>query len=227
VLQVECPIAKPFSIRVGHVSAQAELIVKADGAVVLQKQFQPGPGAGEWKMSEASKWGGYNADYDRDYTATLPAGTKEVQIAVGKGDWLTFAELRFGDIRIVPGDSDWGVKQETFIVDAHGARPAVPRYLQSKETLQRKMIEPWQALAAQGVGVVVGEWGAFNHTPHAVALAWMRDNLELWQEAGWGWALWNFRGAFGVLDSGRKDVAYEEWRGHKLDRQMLELLQKG
>ena len=87
-LQIECPKPTPFSIRVGHVSAQAELIVKADGAIVLQKQFQPGPGTGEWKMSEPSKWGGYNADYDRDYSATLPAGTKQVQIAVGKGDWL-------------------------------------------------------------------------------------------------------------------------------------------
>jgi endoglucanase len=52
----------------------------------------------------------------------------------------------------------------------------------------------------------------------------MRDNLTLWKEAGWGWALWNFRGAFGVLDSGRADVKYEEFRGHQLDREMLELL---
>jgi hypothetical protein len=37
--------------------------------------------------------------------------------------------------------------------------------------------------------------------------------------------LWNFRGSFGVLDSGRADVQYEDWRGHKLDRAMLRLLQ--
>ena len=226
VLQVECPQAMPFSIRVGHVSAQAELAVKADGAAVLQKQFQPGPGAGEWKKSEPSSWGGYTADYDREYATTLPAGTREVQIAVGKGDWLTFAELRFGDSTIVPGNSDWGVKQEMFIVDAHGARPANPRYLHSKEMLQKRLIEPWQALAAQGVGVVVGEWGAFNHTPHAVVLAWMRDCLDNWRPAGFGWALWNFRGPFGVLDSERKDVAYESFKGHRLDRKMLELLQQ-
>jgi len=34
----------------------------------------------------------------------------------------------------------------------------------------------------------------------------------------------SFRGSFGVLDSGRKDVAYEDFRGHKLDREMLDLL---
>jgi endoglucanase len=52
----------------------------------------------------------------------------------------------------------------------------------------------------------------------------MRDSLDLWKEAGWGWALWNLRGSFGILDSGRRDVVYESFRGHKLDREMLELL---
>jgi len=58
-----------------------------------------------------------------------------------------------------------------------------------------------------------------------VVLGWMGDLIALWKEAGWGYALWNFRGSFGVLDSGRADVPYEEWRGHKLDRAMLKLLQ--
>jgi endoglucanase len=55
----------------------------------------------------------------------------------------------------------------------------------------------------------------------------MRDSLELWQEAGWGWALWNLRGSFGFLDSERRDLDYENFRGHKLDRSMLELLRSG
>jgi len=75
------------------------------------------------------------------------------------------------------------------------------------------------------MGVMVGEFGAFNRTPHEVVLAWMRDCLDAWKAAGWGWALWNFRGGFGILDSDRTDVSYEGWRGHKLDRAMLKLLQ--
>jgi endoglucanase len=94
-----------------------------------------------------------------------------------------------------------------------------------REMLRQRRIAPWQALERRGVGVHVGEWGAYQHTPHAVALAWMRDRLALWQEAGWGWALWNFRGPFGILDSGRRDVTYEHFRGHQLDRKMMELLQ--
>ena len=95
------------------------------------------------------------------------------------------------------------------------------------ETLRRERIYPWQELERQGVGIHVGEWGAYNRTPHPVVLAWMRDQLNLWREAGWGWALWNLRGSFGMLDSGRSDVNYEEFRGHKLDREMLKVLQAG
>ena len=54
----------------------------------------------------------------------------------------------------------------------------------------------------------------------------MKDNLELWRDAGLGSALWCFRGSFGILDSGHADLKYEDFHGHKLDRKMLELLKK-
>ncbi len=95
-----------------------------------------------------------------------------------------------------------------------------------KEKLRRDRIQPWKELQAKGVGVHVGEWGAFNKTPRQVTLAWMRDCLDLWKEAGWGWALWNLRGSFGILDSERQGVKYEDYGGHKLDREMLELLRR-
>ena len=96
-----------------------------------------------------------------------------------------------------------------------------------KDFLRRDRIVPWQELEKKGVGIHVGEWGAHNQTPHDVVLAWMRDQLALWREAGWGWSLWNLRGSFGVLDSNRDDVKYEDFRGHKLDREMLEVIQAG
>ena len=92
--------------------------------------------------------------------------------------------------------------------------------------LKREYIEPYRPLVEKGVQIHVGEWGAFNRTPHPVVLAWMEDSLSLWNEAGWGFALWNLRGDFGVLDSERQDVQYENFKGHKLDRKMLELLRK-
>ncbi|MBM3288522.1 MAG: glycoside hydrolase family 5 protein, partial [Candidatus Hydrogenedentes bacterium] len=93
-----------------------------------------------------------------------------------------------------------------------------------RERLRKVYVDPWKKIEAQGVGVHVGEWGAFNQTPHAVALAWMRDYLELWKEAGWGWAMWNLRGSMGIVDSQRADVQYENFDGHQLDQAMLDLL---
>jgi len=95
-----------------------------------------------------------------------------------------------------------------------------------KERLRQEYIEPYRPLVRQGVQVHVGEWGVYNKTPHAVALAWMEDSLSLWKEAGWGFSLWNLRGQFGVLESGREDVTYEDYKGRKLDRKMLELLRR-
>lgn len=92
--------------------------------------------------------------------------------------------------------------------------------------LAEDRIRPWKEIEAKGVGVHVGEWGVYNKTPANVAMAWMKDCLSLWKEAGWGWALWNFRGSFGILDSERRDVSYENFKGHQLDSQMLELLQE-
>jgi endoglucanase len=122
--------------------------------------------------------------------------------------------------------------QASWVNGQNWPEPAWPLTLKEgdvwdRDRLRRECIEPWQALERQGVGIHVGEWGAYQRTPHRVALAWMRDFLELWKQAGWGWALWNLRGSFGVVDSGRTDVAYEDWQGHKLDRAMLDLLRAG
>ncbi|NOX54958.1 MAG: glycoside hydrolase family 5 protein [Planctomycetes bacterium] len=92
--------------------------------------------------------------------------------------------------------------------------------------LENTFFGPWKRLAAKGVAIHVGEWGILDTVPHDIALAWMRDCLEFFQKQGWGWALWNFRGehGFGVLDTHRTDVKYENFHGHRLDRKMVELL---
>ena len=98
--------------------------------------------------------------------------------------------------------------------------------MQDRAWLWKTCIEPWKAVESKGTGVMVGEWGAFNKTPHEVVLRWAEDCLSNWRKAGWGWAMWNFRGPFGVLDSDRGDVQYEDFEGHKLDRKLLDLLQR-
>lgn len=96
--------------------------------------------------------------------------------------------------------------------------------------LSRAMLEeyykPWIALKDQGVGVHCGECGCWNKTPHNVFLAWFNDVLSILHENQIGFALWEFDGSFGVINSGREDITYEDWHGQKLDRKLLELLQK-
>lgn len=99
--------------------------------------------------------------------------------------------------------------------------------LWDRDTLRERLIVPWLPLVDAGVPVHVGEWGCYIRTPHDVAIAWMTDLLSLWKEMNWGWAMWNLRGQFGIVDSGRADVQYEAWRGHLLDRRMLEMLKEG
>ena len=96
----------------------------------------------------------------------------------------------------------------------------------NKAALKEQLIDAWKPLVDSGVQVHVGEWGCFNRTPHDVTLTWMRDLLSLWKEAGWGQAMWNLKGSFGILNSERADVQYENYKGHKLDRKMLELLKE-
>ncbi|MHB9130957.1 MAG: glycoside hydrolase family 5 protein [Armatimonadota bacterium] len=86
--------------------------------------------------------------------------------------------------------------------------------------------QQWADLAQQGIGVHCGEGGAFKFTPHPVVLAWFQDVLEILTAHNIGYALWNFRGTFGILDSARADVAYQDWHGHQLDAKFLALLQQ-
>ncbi len=98
------------------------------------------------------------------------------------------------------------------------------------QTLNRRMLEkyyePWIELAASGVGVHCGECGCWNKTPHEVFLAWFTDVIDILSSHRIGFALWEFIGDFGILNSGRSDVAYEDWHGYKLDRKLLDLVRK-
>jgi endoglucanase len=134
------------------------------------------------------------------------------------------ATWAFKDVTNLP-EPRWPGQIEWREVDA-----ATGKVTLRPETLSRAMLEefykPWIALKEQGVGVHCGECGCWNKTPHEVFLAWFGDVLDILTTNGIGYALWQFDGDFGVLNSGRADVAYEDWHGQKLDRKLLALLQR-
>ncbi len=108
----------------------------------------------------------------------------------------------------------------------------VPQYpgQTGNQYLNREMIEryykPWIDLMKSGVGVHCGECGCWNKTPHDVFLKWFDDVLDILDSNRIGFALWEFIGDFGILNSKRQDVTYANWHGYQLDKKLLKLLQK-
>ncbi|MEI9917518.1 MAG: cellulase family glycosylhydrolase [Bacteroidota bacterium] len=118
----------------------------------------------------------------------------------------------------------WAMKDVNNLPELKYPGQVGDQYL-SREMLE-KFYQPWIEIMNKGVGVHCGECGCWNKTPHNIFLAWFGDVLDLLTTNKIGYALWEFDGSFGVLNSGREDVVYEDWYGQKLDRRLLDLLKK-
>jgi endoglucanase len=159
-----------------------------------------------------------------------------------KPDALIIADGNNGGHTAVPELADLGVAQScrgyTPFSLSHYKAPWVhrapdasppPRWPGGEEADRAYLASfyrPWFDLVDQGVGVHCGECGAYKHTPHAAFLAWFSDLVGVLAERDVGFALWEMRGSFGILDSDRADVEYEDWYGYALDRRLLELLRR-
>lgn len=233
-LRVDGPIPKgsTLAVRVGDVFHAVTLKVEADGKEVWRREFPAGPGKGPWKASKHHpQWKAYQCTYDQSYDVPLPDGAKQITISPAKGHWIQVTRLAVKTAgqpaQAMDLDARWGQPASRLRYDAtRPASPWIAPEMQDRAWLWTKAVQPWVDLSGKGVGVMVGEFGVFNQTPHDVTLAFLEDCLANYKKAGFGWALWNFTGSFGVLDSHRSDVQYEDWEGHKLDRKMLDLLQK-
>ena len=226
-----------LSICTGLFSRAAELIVEADGRILFSRFFQPSPNEPGWSnivvRSDGAKkeWAGNLTE--KTIRVEVPR-CKRLSLRLGRGDWLDISSLEFsaeGKKAVLPFFAEWdhsrrhdmrfagfGVKQP--FVSADGTAYTGNTYLKEKTW------DLWKPVLEAGQFVMVGEVGCYNKTPHGVALLWLEDNLRIFKEKGIGWAMWNFRGSMGIMDSGRTDVKYENYKGHKLDRKMLELLQR-
>jgi len=220
-IQIEGPFEVPVHLRVRIVKVQrCELVVTADGQRIASRK---------WEGKES-------VSVNDSLEADIPKGTQHAEIATPLGGWASIGELaltpaagkdRDASETVLALPERWNVINATLHFDPTNRERALTASANYDGAwLRREAVDPWRELSGHGIGVVVGEFGFYNQTPHRIGLSWMEDNLKNWREAGLGWALWNFRGSFGVLDSGRGDVRYENYHGHQLDREMLELLQR-
>jgi endoglucanase len=118
---------------------------------------------------------------------------------------------------------------------APGIKRTVPptwplKDLEGKVIADRQTVEdfvrPWREIEQQGVCIHFGEMGCNKRVPYETVLAWFNDALEVMGELRSGWALWNFRGPCGILDTERAGTKFEDWHGHQLDHTLLTLLQE-
>ncbi|MBN1781094.1 cellulase family glycosylhydrolase [bacterium] len=227
------PEGTGIRLLVNQVSTVADFQATADGEIVFSHHFEPGPGTGEWEqVIYNQEWDTYQNIYNREYAWDLESDAVRLSLGMANGDWMTFNALHIeppagsglSAIHVQPGISDWGVPQAAYRVE--NGTLIVQHAPEGFEDLFKMngFLDPWIILKQSGTPVHVGEWGVYNKTPHDVTLRFMANRLNAMKSAGLGWALWNFRGSFGILDSGRQDVVYETWHGHQLDRDMLDLL---
>jgi aryl-phospho-beta-D-glucosidase BglC (GH1 family) len=229
------PAGTRIELVVGTVSMRGRLVVRADNRPIFDQTFVSGSvsKSGE-KVVYLSEYKVYQNVFDRPYVLVLPRAASRITLEDSDGDWMTLKSLA---IRPAPEgmsyplslDDSWGTKDPVMTFTAAGA--GQPAWSGNGGPIDRAWLwqhqmAPWRGLETQGVGVMVGEWGCYDQTPYEVTLHWMEDNLANFKQAGWGWALWNFSGEFGLLDSNRPGAVYENYEGHKLDRRMLGLLER-
>lgn len=113
-------------------------------------------------------------------------------------------------------------------VKSDGWPPPTYPLILGEKTVDRAAIAefytPWREAEKQGVRVHIGECGCHNRTPQDVAVAWLRDLIGVYDDFGWGYALWNFEESFGILENGRPDERCEDYRGFRVNREFLEIM---
>lgn len=88
----------------------------------------------------------------------------------------------------------------------------------------REYYMPWRNIEKTGVQIHIGECGIYNKLPNDLALRWFSDLVTVLNENKWGYSLWNFKGAFGIVEHGRPDTVYTDINGMKIDKKMLDIM---
>lgn len=230
-------------VRFGKVSGDVDVGVYSSGRRIAVLELRPRKDSPDWKdVVYHPQWSLSQGTHCGVFTVDVDPSVAEVAFLVDKGDWAALDSVEWicGNDRVTAKCYNkfsspvnfrqklrgWRGSARGFFPVGAGGGWDEPRYRDpGKEYIYRMIFRPCEAALAAGRIVMIGEMGACNRTPHVVSLAQLEDYLQLAKERGMGWALWHLSGECGVLDSGRRDVDYEDWRGHKLDRQMLLLLQ--
>ncbi len=224
-----------LKIRLNDISNYVDLSINTDKESLYHNPFQTNDDPSIWKVINFNEeWQIYQNKYDRDIKMVLTEDANEITIQLLSGDWLTISAITIENpnwkesLKVTATSFDWGEMTPNLSVTELGTLDfdASSRVI-NKAYLYEHYFKQWVDFKkTTTIPVVACEFGVYNKTDHDTSLKVLEDDLSLFKENNIGFALWNFSGAFGIFDSGRDDVEYENYNGHLLDRAMLELLKK-
>lgn len=215
-----------ITINVQQVSVRSTMQIKLDGSEVYNKAFTCSSDPGEdWTKIILTQWGYQNIS-GKDYSTVLPADGTRLTISNTDGDWMTFNKISIrsgtNEIVIIPSNTAWGSKQNTYKITSEGKiTDTEGNPVLALNTLDKNL----KSARADGIPVMIQEFGVYNQTPHNVALAYLTDVVSILNKNKVGYAMWNMIGALGIINSDRADCTYEPYRGIQLDREMTTILQ--
>jgi len=225
VIEGNFPQGTEIIVNVRQVSTESTLQIKADSLIILSKKFICGPDTGaDFSQVINTQWGYQNIS-NKNFSSVTTAAASRLMFENSSGDWMTINSitLKWDDNELIfyLSDDTWGKKQASYRLEADGSLTASD----GSNLLPFEAYRNSFAIAKRdSIPLMVQEFGVYNKTPHDVTIAFLSDLLRLFNENQIGWALWNFSGTFGILNSDRSDCQYEIYQGYKLDRVMLETL---
>jgi aryl-phospho-beta-D-glucosidase BglC (GH1 family) len=225
VIEANIPRGAEIIVNVRQVSVESTLQIKADSLVILSKKFICGPDTGaDFSQVINTQWGYQNIS-NKNFSVVTTAEASRLVFENSSGDWMTINSICLkwdnNELIFYPSDDTWGKKQASYRLEADGSLTASD----GSNLLPFEAYRNSFAIAKRdSIPLMVQEFGVYNKTPYDVTVAFLSDLVKLFNENKIGWALWNFSGAFGILNSDRSDCQYETFQGYELDRAMLGIL---
>lgn len=226
-LSGEFPAGTEIIVNVFQVSTESTLQIKTDKETILSKKFVCSADTGDdFSIIVENQWGFQNIS-NKDFSGVTTEDATILSFKNISGDWMTINSITLQTDEIsetyILADDIWGKKQTSytitpnFEIKASDGNDLLPFdvYLENIEIAKEN-----------NIAFMVQEFGVYNKTPHNVTIAFLGDLVRLLEENKVGWALWNFIGSFGILNSFRSDCDYESYEGYQLDSKLLDILTK-
>lgn len=191
------PAGATARIRFGTVNGKVTVGASADGRPIGELTLDPSAAGALWtNRTYVAEWKSWRGRYEGTLDVRIPDGAKEFGVSLIAGDWAQVCAVEFlsggcsAALAVTPRwqePSDFG---QRFLGWTRGFASQVthpkPRYADpGMEWLYVNSLRPWDELAKTGTFVMVGEAGFAGN------LRLAEDNLQLWKERNWGWALWD------------------------------------